>query len=419
MPEAPEVRRYADELAEALTGSRISGLTARTKTARAWLNAHPNLLTGRRIERVYAHGKNIVGEIEGDYFFYSHQMMWGSWTVVHQGDDATGGDVAADRRERARITTPGATALLLSAPIFEIGKGDPMQVVSHLRGLGPYVLPYEGAAFDHQEFRKRLRKKDNAARTIGDALLDQRIVAGLGNYLRAEIMFLARINPWTPVSQLSTREINTISTLIEKVCRQAYEQNGTTVTAPLKARMSKDSRLVYVPGKEYGTRHYVFRRTNLPCLICDHPIKQLRQAVTRWNDSGVDAESEMDEMSRIVYFCSHCQHVDLDELPRRTSARTSKTTAKPHSKPAKARPRAAARIEKAILSLVATRSPDKSVCPSEVARHLQPDNWRPLMAQIREVADDLNKRKLIRITQRGKAINSAAKARGPVRFSVV
>lgn len=127
------------------------------------------------------------------------------------------------------------------------------------------------------------------------------------------VMFLARINPWTPVSQLSTKEIETISTLIEKVCRQAYEQNGTTVTGSLKARMSKDSRLVYVPGKEYGTRHYVFRRTNLPCLICDLPIKQLRQAVTRWNDSE-DSEA-VQEMSRIVYFCGHCQGVDVEEVP--------------------------------------------------------------------------------------------------------
>jgi endonuclease VIII len=73
----------------------------------------------------------------------------------------------------------------------------------------------------------------------------------------------------------------------------------------LKVTTSSDPSLVYQPGREYGTRHMVFRRTNLPCLICNEPIRQLRQATQMQND-------EEEERTRIVYFCANCQGVDLE-----------------------------------------------------------------------------------------------------------
>lgn len=332
MPEAPEVRRYADELAAALTGKKVLDFSARTKQARAWLEEHPDELKGRVIERVFAHGKNIIGLVHGDYFFYSHQMMWGRWEV-HSGNT----EIARDRRERARIVVKGTTAILMSAPIFEIGVGDPLKQIPLIDQLGPYVLPYSGK-FDKTEFKKRLLDDDNAERTIGDALLDQRIAAGLGNYLRAEIMFLAKLDPWRQIKHLKKHEVTLLCELVEQVSLQAYETNGVTVTPQLKARLAGDPKLVYVPGKEYGTHHYAFRRTNLPCLICSTPIKQLRQTVTRRDQSDEPVveklESEAEELSRIVYFCPICQTVNLTALPavRRTTrprkAAVSKTEQK-------------------------------------------------------------------------------------------
>jgi len=67
-------------------------------------------------------------------------------------------------------------------------------------------------------------------------------------------------------------------------------------------RMAADPKLVYQPGREYGTRHMVFRRTNLPCLRCGEKIRQLRQKTTRRAD-------EEEERTRIVYFCPTCQSV--------------------------------------------------------------------------------------------------------------
>ena len=99
MPEGPEVRRYADILNNALRGKPLVALTARTKAAKAWLIEHGNVLEGRRVTQVRSQGKNLVGDIEGGYFFYSHLMMWGRWEIVTDLPL-----LETDRRERARIT---------------------------------------------------------------------------------------------------------------------------------------------------------------------------------------------------------------------------------------------------------------------------------------------------------------------------
>jgi endonuclease-8 len=67
--------------------------------------------------------------------------------------------------------------------------------------------------------------------------------------------------------------------------------------------MASDPQLVYQPGREYGTRHLVFRRTNLPCLRCGDKIRQLRQKTT-------PRAGEEEERTRIVYFCAMCQNVE-------------------------------------------------------------------------------------------------------------
>ncbi len=139
MPEGPEVRRHADALAQALAGKPISLLTARTKAAKAWLAEHSDELIGRKVERVWSRGKNLFGASEGGYYFFSHLMMWGRWHVF--SDDAP---LEVDRRERARIAAPGSVAILFSAPVFELGEGDPSQSSDYLRALGPDILPYAG-----------------------------------------------------------------------------------------------------------------------------------------------------------------------------------------------------------------------------------------------------------------------------------
>ena len=308
MPEGPEVRKYADALDAALTGRAIVSLEARTKDARKWLQENEPRVVGRRVERVISHGKHLIGYIEGDFFFHSHLMMWGRWQTFGPTKPRRRKTIPIelpqkDRRERARIVVDGAAAILLSAPIFNVGEGEPYETIEILGTLGPEALPYRGR-FDRAEFLRRLLEFNDE--TIGAALLNQRIVAGLGNYLRAEVLFNCKLNPWLTVGELSKRHLSCLSTTIPRLAGDAY-QRSATATEEDRKRMATDPSLVYQPGREYGTRHMVFRRTNLPCLRCGEKIRQLRQRTIPHQDDGEDR-------TRIVYFCAKCQRVDATDL---------------------------------------------------------------------------------------------------------
>lgn len=303
MPEGPEVRKYADALDAALTGRVIVSLEARTKEARKWLQDNEQRIRGRRVERVVSHGKHLLGYIESDFYFHSHLMMWGRWQTIGPNKGRSKSKPIEvpekDRRERARIVAQGAAAILLSAPIFNAGEGDPYEKIEILATLGPDALPYRGP-FDREEFLRRLLEHKDE--TIGAALLNQRVVAGLGNYLRAEVLFSCKLNPWLTVGELTQRNLSCLSKTIPRLTRDAYKR-GATATEDDRKRMAGDPALVYQPGREYGTRHLVFRRTNLPCLRCGEKIRQLRQKT-------IPHQEDDEERTRIVYFCATCQRVE-------------------------------------------------------------------------------------------------------------
>ena len=206
----------------------------------------------------------------------------------------------------------GATAILLSAPVFEVGEGDPYARIEHLRALGPDILPYAGeAAFDTCAFLARLGTPDHAERPIGAALLDQTIVAGIGNYLRAEVLFVCHLDPWRRVADLTDDALSRLCHHLPKLAARPYQAGGAIVPDDVRERMRADRTLVYPnsSGGDWTTRHWVFRRTNLPCLVCGTPICQKRQVTHQTNDGG--------EKERIIYFCPVRQNTTIDLTPRR------------------------------------------------------------------------------------------------------
>ena len=305
MPEGPEVRRYAQQLANALDGQEIIALTTRMKDAKKWLLEHPNTIVGRKILQIRSHGKHLFGILEGEIGFHSHLMMWGRW-FVHAPDE----NPEVDRRERPRIVTPNATAILFSAPLYGLFEGNPYQKVENLATLGPDILPYEGE-FDRAEFVRRLMLPENLEREIGAVTLDQRVAAGLGNYLRADLLFFCKIDPWKTVSQLSSDEIAWLCEQIPLIAKRALAQAGVSASDEMRERLLSDNSLSYGDEiREFGARHAVFRRTNLPCLTCGNPIKQKQQTIYRTRDGDDENEPES-EKARTIYFCPQCQNVDL------------------------------------------------------------------------------------------------------------
>jgi formamidopyrimidine-DNA glycosylase len=205
------------------------------------------------------------------------------------------------------VVEDGSSGILLSAPIFEVGQGDPVRDIPTLAELGPDIQPDQAGTFTASCFRERLLSPANRERAIGAVLLDQTVAAGIGNYLRAEILFLCRIDPFSVTAELSDAMVHSLCHMIPLIATRAYEGKGMTVTEADHTRMADDRSLLYPKASpEWGSRHYVFRRTNLPCLICGTSIRQKRQ-VTRRMDDG-------EEKERIIYFCPKCQNVQ--DLPK-------------------------------------------------------------------------------------------------------
>ena len=316
MPEGPEVRKYADALDHVLTGRVVTSLEARTRDAKEWLRTNEKRVVGQKVASVVSHGKHLIGYLSGGFFFHSHLMMWGRWQTfgpVPKTKRSKSSESFAlpekDRRERARIVVEGGAAILLSAPIFNAGKGDPYKKIENLKTLGPDVLPYN-RVFDRVEFKRRLLLPEYLQLPIGAALLNQQILAGLGNYLRAEVLFACKLDPWRLVADLTDRDLECLIRTIPKLAWRAYKQAATAGRGD-REKMTNDATMVYQPGREYGTRHLVFRRTNLPCLRCGQKIKQLRQKT--YNSEPAE---EAEERTRIVYFCANCQKVDVEAIKR-------------------------------------------------------------------------------------------------------
>ncbi|GAB5518866.1 MAG: endonuclease VIII [Rhodothermales bacterium] len=311
MPEGPEVRHHADALHDALAGRPLRDVAARTKKAKAWLAQHPEAFVGQTVEQVIAHGKHLIGFVTGDLYFHSHLMMWGRWQVVPPDDERVAN---RDRRERARLVTDDAVALLYSAPIFEVGRGNPYAQDTRLGSLGPNALSY-GAPFDVEAFLNRLLCPEQFERTLGAVLLDQRIVAGIGNYLRADILFACRLDPWKRVAELTDADLDCLCRTVPMITERSY-QHGRTVTADEQERQRTDPDLIYSTPADWNTRHYVFRRTNLPCLVCGDIIRQKHQ------HTATTADGE--EKKRIIYFCPTCQNTSVELKPPRKRAKRNR-----------------------------------------------------------------------------------------------
>jgi endonuclease-8 len=151
-------------------------------------------LAGRTITSIDTHGKHLFIHFEGGLALHSHLGMVGSWGVL--GHDRIG------RRAWVIIRAGDRWAVEFDGPLLELLTEGRTRFDQRLAALGPDVL---AAEFDAERFLRRLRE-DDPTRGIGDALLDQRTVAGIGNIWKAEGCWEAAIDPWRPAGQVSDAE---------------------------------------------------------------------------------------------------------------------------------------------------------------------------------------------------------------------
>src|SRR4051794_24097550 len=166
--------------------------------ARHRLDRWPERLRGRRVRSVDAHGKHLFLRFEGDLTIHSHLRMGGWWGVFEHGERWR----RSPRRAWLILKTAGHAVVQFDGPVLELMTDSRTRFDQRLAALGPDVVADD---FDERVFLRRLRE-DDPTRGFGDALLDQRNVAGIGNIWKAESCFAAGVDPWRRVSEVSDHE---------------------------------------------------------------------------------------------------------------------------------------------------------------------------------------------------------------------
>ncbi|WP_328355494.1 DNA glycosylase [Streptomyces sp. NBC_00457] len=259
MPEGDTVWQAARRLHGALAGQMLTRSELRVpKFATADL-------TGRTVLEVTPRGKHLLTRLEGGLTLHSHLRMDGSWKVFDAGQRWTGGPA---HQIRAILGATAHTAVGYRLPVLELLRTtDEHRAVGH---LGPDLL---GPDWDPD--RALVNLLTDPARPLGEALVDQRNLAGIGNVYKSELCFLLGATPWLPIGALPAEHAAHLPALAKKLL-EANRDRPVRATTGLR-----------------GQDLFVYGRAPRPCLRCHTPI--------RVADQG-DGRRE-----RPTYWCPSCQ----------------------------------------------------------------------------------------------------------------
>jgi len=219
------------------------------------------LIVGRTIERISRRAKYLMIELSGDSIILAHLGMSGSITHRHSDFDAREFDAKHDHLE---FDLDNATRLVYNDPrrfgmVRLISRAD-LDVIAELKGIGPEPL---SADFNADYLAAQARGKKVAIKNL---IMDQKIVAGVGNIYASEILFRAGVRPTRRAGRVKRVEIELIVEFTPKVLRAAIGSGGTTF------RSYRDSR--GRPG-EFSKRLMVYGREGAPCYLCKTPIRNV------------------------------------------------------------------------------------------------------------------------------------------------
>jgi len=251
LAEGDTVLRAAKRIEEALGGAEV-GVSAPNPRGRV---AGLGRLDGRRLEAVEARGKNLLLRF-GDLVLHSHLGMSGAWHVYPRGAAWRKPETAA----WAVLSGEEWDAVQFGGPTLRVLPAGALRRDPQLAALGPDVLAPD---FDLAAAIASLRGRSDLG--LGEALLDQSLVAGIGNIFKSEACFEARLDPWRALGELSDAEL-------ERVLGAAREAMQAAVES----------------GRH---RRHVYRRAGRPCPVCGTPIAARGQG----------------DANRTTYWCPRCQ----------------------------------------------------------------------------------------------------------------
>jgi len=278
VPEGPEIRRAADRLAAAVAGQ----LLRRAEFAFPQLKRFERELPGSRIVSITPRGKALLTAFDSGWTLYSHNQLYGVWKVAPPGERPD-----SARRLRVALETDRAAILLYSASDIELRRSDEIGNHPFLRGLGPDVLD---PALAPADVERRLSMPRFGKRALGGLLLDQGFLAGLGNYLRAEVLWAARLHPAQRPDDLDPSRRAELAAALLAIPRLSYATRGIEPVPGMRADLTAHE------GECF--RFHVFKREGQPCDRCGTPIER--------SSAG----------SRPMFLCPHCQPAPGAIAPR-------------------------------------------------------------------------------------------------------
>jgi len=267
MPEGDTIHRTATTLRRILRGQRIRACRSTVPRVDA------ERVSGRVVGEVVSRGKNLLIHLEEDVgdelVIYTHMKMTGSWHVYRPGERWQKPSAGA----RLVLETARAIAVCFHAPVVELFPAAELPRHPVLSRLGPDPLAPE---FDPAEARSRIQSRRDLP--IGEALLDQTAIAGIGNVYKSEVLFLCGENPFAPVRDIGEERLDRVIATVRRL--MSRNLGGYP-------RVTRSERR--------GERHWVYDRSGRPCARCGTRVRMRRQG----------------ETGRSTYWCPQCQvHVD-------------------------------------------------------------------------------------------------------------
>ncbi|MBH0230252.1 endonuclease VIII [Halobacillus yeomjeoni] len=271
MPEGPEIRRAADQVEKAVIGRPVLNLSF----AFEHLQQYESMLQGSFISRVETKGKAMLIRFDNGFTIYTHNQLYGKWVIRNAYNYPK-----TNRQLRLAIHNEKKSALLYSASDIEVMRDEEVPHHPFIAKIGPDVLNEPVSA---EDLKTRFMEKRFRNRKWTSLLLDQSFIAGIGNYLRSEILFVANIHPdLRPVDCTEDQLTKAAEATIDLMWR-SYENKGITNDIELAESLKAKG------AKRYEYRHWVFNRAGQPCRIDGTEIIKFTAG------------------SRRCYYCPTCQ----------------------------------------------------------------------------------------------------------------
>ncbi len=271
MPEGPEIKRSADVLAAALNGKRARLV----EFAFPHLVPHAPRMQNQIVTRVEPRGKAILTHFDHGIVIYSHNQLYGQWRVLKRNQAPQPG-----LQIRMAIHTDDVIAVLYSASDISVWPSEQIDEHPYIAKLGVELL---GASTTIANVLEQINDVRFARKSLAALLLDQGFLAGIGNYLRSEILFVARIHYAARIADLNAAKRLRLAEAALNLTRQSYQTRGITNDMAIAQKLKKQ-------GVSYGRyRHWVFDRDGEKCHVCAGPIERI------------------DVSGRGLYRCMRCQ----------------------------------------------------------------------------------------------------------------